>query len=559
MKACIAPLVRLPSHKDLFDYQIPDSLSGMLSVGDLVEIPWRSKKAYGVITGIGAEEKHVPYQLKQVFSLVEKQMLTHEQFLLGKRFCAFYGATFSRFLRMVIPEKPKRKSAAKTPVHALASLFTPSPSISAFCISKTDTPQYALMHDIESFLSALCAVIGSQKYAYTMIFVPTIELANLFASILRNAGIQQVVSVHSGLNKNQYWNAYTGIRDGAHRVIITTRQGVFLPIQKNSCIIFYDASNEDFKQSEQHPRYDARRVAQWVARQSECVLLFATHTPPLGVKKQALIPIPHTLQTQTRIRLVDMQQTLSQRAYAHLSFQTCSIIQDTVEKGKKVIALALRKQHATGVSVETLYSVLTKNKKNGKIVVDSAESDIPSDYDVLVGTPSLLEGLKLAQDRHKIGLLVISSIEPLLALPDYRSAERAYARLSHWKMIAQELGIPEIVLQSYTPEAPVMRAFAYGEYTAFKNNELLMRKKLLYPPYAQLIKLSYNGLAESEIALVRKKLEHYHTDGIRVSGPFTDQKSKQCLLIRLLKNTQLPILSTLSPFWSIDREPENIL
>jgi len=73
--------------------------------------------------------------------------------------------------------------------------------------------------------------------------------------------------------------------------------------------------------------------------------------------------------------------------------------------------------------------------------------------------------------------------------------------------MCQELKIPQILLQSYSPENPAIRAFAYGEVDVFTKAELKHRKELSYPPFADLIKLSYKGDVNYELDRAIKSLK----------------------------------------------------
>ncbi len=174
---------------------------------------------------------------------------------------------------------------------------------------------------------------------------------------------------------------------------------------------------------------------------------------------------------------------------------------------------------------------------------------------MLVATPAILEGLKLSSKKQNLELLVFASIEPLLAIPDYRSGERALYRLKHWEMLARELGFARIMLQSYAPDSRPVRAFACGEFETFRDEELNNRKELNYPPFSKLIKLSYRGSDARAVEEFKKKLK----PKLNISGPFTDSDKHPSLLIKLTPDADLSPLGTLGPDWIMDRDPENVL
>jgi len=244
-----------------------------------------------------------------------------------------------------------------------------------------------------------------------------------------------------------------------------------------------------------------------------------------------------------------MKNEMQRKDFCIIAGQALEAIKGALARNKKAAVIALREESEKGVSVKSILEALTRELKNCKI------STSIHDFDVLVATPRALEGLKLSSERRNLGLLVFASIEPLLAIPDYRSAERAYYRLKHWQMLSQELGFLRIILQSYSPEMPAVRAFAYGEFETFKNDELKNRKELGYPPFSKLIKLSYRGKDSSALNHLKKEFNAR----VSVAGPFTDSSKRQSLLIKLFDNANIPELSKLNSDWIIDRDPENVL
>ena len=126
-------------------------------------------------------------------------------------------------------------------------------------------------------------------------------------------------------------------------------------------------------------------------------------------------------------------------------------------------------------------------------------------------------------------------------------------------MMCNELQIPQIILQSYSPDNLSIRAFAYGEVDTFKKSELENRKQILYPPFVDLIKLSYKGDVTNEIERAIKSLKENLNKDTQVLGPFKDKKENQSLLLKIPHQENLSIINSLPFGWMIDRDPENVL
>ncbi|MBD2665884.1 primosomal protein N' [Richelia sinica] len=111
--------------------------------------------------------------------------------------------------------------------------------------------------------------------------------------------------------------------------------------------------------------------------------------------------------------------------------------------------------------------------------------------DLLVGTQMLTKGLDLPQ----VTLVGVVAADGLLHLSDYRASERAFQTLTQ---VAGRAGRGEdpgrVIMQTYTPEHPVIEAVQKHDYQSFSTGELEQRQALNYPPYGRLILLRISSL-----------------------------------------------------------------
>ncbi len=106
--------------------------------------------------------------------------------------------------------------------------------------------------------------------------------------------------------------------------------------------------------------------------------------------------------------------------------------------------------------------------------------------DLLVGTQMLTKGLDLPQ----VTLVGVVAADGLLHLADYRASERAFQTLTQVAGRAGRGDDPgRVIVQTYSPEHPVIQAVQRHEYESFTEAELQQRAALNYPPYGRLILL----------------------------------------------------------------------
>jgi primosomal protein N' (replication factor Y) len=116
--------------------------------------------------------------------------------------------------------------------------------------------------------------------------------------------------------------------------------------------------------------------------------------------------------------------------------------------------------------------------------------------DLLVGTQMLTKGLDIAQ----VTLVGVVSADGLLNLADYTAAERTFQTLTQVAGRAGRGDDPgRVIIQTYSPQHPVIQAVKRHDYESFAQTELEQRAALNYPPYGHLILLRLSGLDEADV------------------------------------------------------------
>lgn len=123
--------------------------------------------------------------------------------------------------------------------------------------------------------------------------------------------------------------------------------------------------------------------------------------------------------------------------------------------------------------------------------------------DLLIGTQMLTKGLDLAQ----VTLVGVVSADGLLHFSDYRANERTFQTLLQVAGRAGRGDNPgRVIIQTYTPEHPVIQAVQRNDYESFVETELQGRAELHYPPYGRLILLRLSSYDPTEVAVTAQEL-----------------------------------------------------
>ena len=147
------------------------------------------------------------------------------------------------------------------------------------------------------------------------------------------------------------------------------------------------------------------------------------------------------------------------------------------------------------------------------------------EYDIMIGTQMIAKGL----DFPNVTLVGILSIDKALFAGDFRSYERTFS------LITQVVGRGgrgdkpgRAFLQTYVPDHYVINLAAKQDYIGFFEEEIALRKALIYPPYCDICVVGFTSLVDSEadratkifIALMKIKIEKENINfPLRVLGP----------------------------------------
>jgi len=147
------------------------------------------------------------------------------------------------------------------------------------------------------------------------------------------------------------------------------------------------------------------------------------------------------------------------------------------------------------------------------------------DYNILVGTQMVAKGLNFPN----VTLVGVVNADQILYGDDYQSFEKAFS------LLTQVVGRSgrgnkkgKAIIQTYTPENPVIAMAARQDYESFYKSEILLRKALLYPPFADICVLMFigldkltaqNGALHFSKLLVETVSTYFENMPIRILGP----------------------------------------
>lgn len=116
-------------------------------------------------------------------------------------------------------------------------------------------------------------------------------------------------------------------------------------------------------------------------------------------------------------------------------------------------------------------------------------------YDIMIGTQMVAKGL----DFGRVTLVGVLMADQALYSDDFRSYERAFSLLTQ---VVGRSGRGDsrghAIIQTVTPDNPVIDMAASQDYRKFYQNEIILRKAMLYPPFADICMAGFVGSSDEE-------------------------------------------------------------
>lgn len=149
--------------------------------------------------------------------------------------------------------------------------------------------------------------------------------------------------------------------------------------------------------------------------------------------------------------------------------------------------------------------------------------------DILLGTQMIAKGL----DFPNVTLVGVIDADTLLHQPDLRSAERTF------QLIAQVAGRTgrgprggRVLVQTASPDEPVIQKAARHDYLGFANIELQHRRDMLAPPFTHLARIILRGEQEPMV----------QAEARRVADAFKAKAKALGLSVKILGPAPAPII-----------------
>ena len=182
-------------------------------------------------------------------------------------------------------------------------------------------------------------------------------------------------------------------------------------------------------------------------------------------------------------------------------------------------------------------------------------------YDILVGTQMIAKGL----DFESVTLVGVINADTSLMIPSYNAIENTYSLLSQ---VSGRSGRSnkkgEVIIQTYNPDNYGISEVVKQDYESFYRQEIEIRKKLLYPPFSNMLTLKIKSInidfVKEHIIKIYKYLKLNLKETTSILGPNLlnirklDKKYECSITLKYNKDENLDkIIKFLKSYYNKDR------
>ncbi len=204
----------------------------------------------------------------------------------------------------------------------------------------------------------------------SIVLVPEISLTpQMVDRFIARFGQEKIAVLHSKLSIGERYDAWNRIVQGKVSIVIGARSAIFAPV-KNIGVIIIDEEHDGSYQSEMTPKYDAKEMASFLAKQNSCPVIFGSATPDIKSYYKAQKKEIELLELTKRanesnlpkIKIIDLREELANGNHSMLSTSLQEEIKKNKEKKEQTILFLNRRGYSTFIMCRDCgYTVSCKN------------------------------------------------------------------------------------------------------------------------------------------------------------------------------------------------------
>lgn len=503
-------------------YSVPEGLAEKVKAGSRVDILLANKPYKAIVREISDSTDFDPAKIKDICGVDGTREVSSEEIALWESMADYYMCTPGEVLKAAAPvlmEDPKRRKAAKEkkPQKKGEKQEAEAPVLPYLNLKILTPPQQEALDKIKlshrkgriALLNGVhCSGKGEiyihlvkeclEKGKNALVLVPEIASAKEDIDRFREIFGDRLAIYHNDLTLPKKKLAVDVIKStscNSPAVVISTRQGIFLPLGNLGLVVVDNEHDAAYKQPDPAPRYNGRDAAMLLAKAKGANVVLGSATPSFeslynaagGKYDQVLLTQRHPGCQGTKITVIDSTAEKKKKAVIG-SYTTIAAkaVAQAVKEGKEIVVFKPRR-------------AFSKDD-------DLAAEIITLFHDSGIGLYSDINELEAIGRRPS--MIVVLQGEALLNSQDFRADEKAFQSISRLSGI---LGRGEqeghLIIQTSQPKNNVFKALSDPGIITKLIKE---REEFGFPPFKRMVQITlkdtFPDRLERKGAILSKKI-----------------------------------------------------
>ena len=222
----------------------------------------------------------------------------------------------------------------------------------------------------EVYLQLIGEVLKKDKTS--IMLVPEISLTpQMVDRFIARFGEEKIAVLHSKLSVGERYDQWKKIELGKVKIVIGARSAIFAPIRDLGLIIIDEEHDSSYK-SDKNPRYNAKEIARYLAKERNTPLVLGSATPDITSYYNAINNKTNLISLTKRannsslptVEIIDLKEELVNGNRSMLSKRLYSAIEDNLKAKKQTILFLNRRGYSTFVMCRDCGYTVKCNKCN---------------------------------------------------------------------------------------------------------------------------------------------------------------------------------------------------
>lgn len=215
--------------------------------------------------------------------------------------------------------------------------------------------------------------------------VPEIALSSQLAKrITQRFGIEKVAIWHSNISEGERFDIWNKIRNNQIDIIIGARSAIFAPLKDIGLIIIDEEHESSYKQTSPAPRYNAKDIAIYRAKQLKATIVLGSATPDIltfykAVNQNRILYLTERFGNAelAKVHTIDLKNDFKKGVF---SITLLRALERTFEEGKQAILLINRRGFSTTTLCKSCGNTVECEKCSIPMIYHKTDNNLKCHY-----------------------------------------------------------------------------------------------------------------------------------------------------------------------------------